>query len=106
MIAQVEYVGFRTEGKAREYTLLVKRVGDDPRSFTLAIPTEAFIAHRLRYQDAPEICFIKLQRELAGCPDGLPEAYLSVTDSDLLEYRQSHTPKGPQRRPRPVRQES
>jgi hypothetical protein len=106
MIAQVEYVGFRAQERSREYTLLVKRVGDDPRTFTLAIPTEAFLAHRLRYQDAPEICFIKLQRELAACPDGLPQAYLSVTDSDLLEYRQAHSPKAPQRRPRPKPQES
>lgn len=99
--AQVEYVGFKTDGTVREYTLRLRRTGDDSLGFIIVIPNEAFLAHRVRYQDAPEICFLKLQRELLACTEGLPQARLTVTDADLLDYRTAHTPKAPRRRPRP-----
>ena len=98
--AHVEYVGFTTKGTAREYTLRVKQAAGDSRDFTLSIPNEAFLAHRVRYQDAPDVCFLKLQRELAACEDGLPKPQMSVTDADLEEYRTAHAPKPPQRRPK------
>ena len=96
----VEYLGFTTKGTAREYMLRVRQAGGDSREFTLAIPNEAFLARRVRYQDAPDICFLKLQRELAMRDGGLPAAYLSVSDAELAEYGAAHTPKPPQRRPK------
>jgi hypothetical protein len=98
--AQVEYVGFSTRGAAREYTLRARRVaGEDLLQFTVVIPSEAFTAGRVRYQDAPEICFAKLQRELLACTEGLPAGRLIVTDADLADYRTAHT--APQRGHRP-----
>lgn len=98
---QVEYVGFKTEGTAREYALRVREVGGEPHEVTVAIPNEAFLSRRVRYQDAPEICFLKLQRELVTCGAGVrPASYLNVTDSDLEDYRVARIPKPPQRRPK------
>jgi len=101
MGTHVQYVGFAAKPKAREYTLRVRLATADPRDFTLAIANEAFLSHRVRYQDAPDICFLKLQRELAALDGGLPDAYLSISDAELEEYRVAHAPKAPQRRPRP-----
>jgi hypothetical protein len=98
--AHVEYVGFTSRGAAREYTLRVRPPAGEPHDFTLAIPNEAFPARRVRYQDAPEICFLKLQRELAACAEGLPSLRLDVSDADLEAYRLAHSPKPPQRRPK------
>jgi len=98
--AQVEYVGFAAKGAAREYTLRLRRTAADPLDFTLVIPNEAFLSHRVRYQDAPDVCFLKLQRELLACADGLPARRLGVTDAELQEYRENHAPKPPQRRPK------
>ncbi len=99
--SHVEYVGFAAKASAREYTLRVKR-GEDFHDFTLAISNEAFLSRRVRYQDAPEVCFLKLQRELLTCLEGLPSTTsLSVTDADLEEYRSNHAPRAPQRRPKP-----
>lgn len=98
--AHVEYVGFIPKGTAREYTLRVREAAGDPHDFTLVIPNEAFLSHRVRYQDAPEVCFLKLQRELAACPGSLPAPHLAVSDADLEEYRVAHAPKPPQRRPK------
>jgi hypothetical protein len=99
--AQVEYVGFTTIDTSRVYTLSV-RTGGDCRSFTLAIPSAAFIAGRVRYQDAPEICFLKLRRELdAGAQQGAA-SHFDVSDAELEEYRLAHAAKAPVRRAKPA----
>jgi hypothetical protein len=99
---RVEYVGFSVRGAAREYALRVWPNDGEPRDFTLVIPNQAFLSQRVRYQDGPEVCFLKLQRQLAACPTGLPPSHLGVTDADLEDYRITHTPKALQRRPVPT----
>jgi len=94
----VEYVEFKAGEAAREYRLRVRR-GDEVHGFTVAIPNEAFLAGRVRYQDAPDICFLKLQKELAaGEEGGLPDLALSMSDQELEDYKVSHTSKNPRRR--------
>lgn len=99
--AHVEYVGFVVTERWREYTLRLVQTGAEPRHFTLAIATAAFLSNRVRYQDAPDVCFLKLQRALDATPGVLPARRLSVSDAELAEYRVAHTPKPPTRRPRP-----
>ena len=103
--AQVEYVGFSSQESAREYTLRVRHADGRSDDFTVAIAQEAFLARRVRYQDAAEICFLKLSRALAGwesVPESAPaERRLDVTDADLDAYRDAHAAKPPVRRPRP-----
>ena len=98
--AHVEYLGFSVKGATREYTLRVRDAAGD-RDFTMTITNDAFLAHRVRYQDAPDVCFRMLQRELLACVDGQVAARLSVTEADLEEYRVAQAPKPPQRRPKP-----
>jgi hypothetical protein len=75
------------------------RRGTEFHDFTVAIPNEAFLSGRVRYQDAPDICFLKLQREIAAREDeSLPDQALSMTDQELEEYKIAHTPKSPGRR--------
>jgi hypothetical protein len=75
------------------------RQGADVHHVTVAIPNEAFLSGRVRYQDAPDLCFLKIQRELAASEEGtLPALALSMTDEELEEYRVSHAPKTPRRR--------
>lgn len=98
---QVEYVGFTARGPAREYLLRVRQPGGECHDVTLSIANEAFLSGRVRYQDAPEICFLRLQRELSEAAGGLPAHQLRVDDAELLAYREAHTHKPPARRPRP-----
>lgn len=94
----VEYQDFTAGEATRQYHLRVRR-GTESHYFTVAIPNEAFLSGRVRYQDAPDICYLKIQRELAACgEDGLPARELSLTDQELEEYRVAHTPKSPGRR--------
>jgi hypothetical protein len=95
---QVEYVDFRATEAVREYRLRVRQ-GADVHHVTVAIPNEAFLSGRVRYQDAPDICFLKIQQELAAGEEGaLPAPALEMTDQELEEYRVSHAPKTPRRR--------
>lgn len=103
MAVHVEYLGFKTANDAREYQLRA-RSGDESYDFVRAIPLSAFVSRRARFQDAPEICFLKLHRELATAEGTLPAAYLRITDSELEEYRQAHSAKPSQRGPKPVPQ--
>jgi hypothetical protein len=94
----VEYQAFTVQKTKREYHLRVRR-GTESHCFTVAIPNEAFLSGRVRYQDAPDICFSKLQREMAACgQDGVPAASFTITDQELEEYRVAHAPKIPGRR--------
>ncbi|HET7294976.1 MAG TPA: hypothetical protein VFM88_21335 [Vicinamibacteria bacterium] len=99
--AHVEYVGFTATDSTREYSLRVRHPAGQTTDFTLVIRNEAFVSRRARYQDGPDICFLKLQREVllfSGLK--LPETRLDVTDADLEEYRAAHAPRVAQRRPK------
>ena len=100
---QVEYVGFTTNERVREYTLRVRQKAAEAIEVTLSIDTQAFLDKRVRYQDEPEICFLKLQKELTASDDGRVPSRLSVVDADLAEYKAAHTPKPPRRHsPKPT----
>jgi hypothetical protein len=103
---QLEYLGFKSGEATRDYRMLVRNPDGTSAEFTIVIDQKAFLAHRVRYQDGAEICYWKLQRELTAwglAPDGGPPASRqSVTDADLLEFKDAHQPK-PRRLAPPVR---
>jgi hypothetical protein len=99
--ARVEYVGFTVGELEREYTLRVWAASGAAHDFQVAIANEAFLTRSVRYQDAPEVCFIKLNRELLACGDALPALRLAVSRAELEEYRTAHAPKPAKRRPKP-----
>jgi hypothetical protein len=86
----VQYVGFQAKPFAREYTFHVRKAGED-REFTLNIENEAFVSHRARYQDAPDICAQRLQAELAAHANHPPETQYVITGAELDVYRASRT---------------
>ena len=87
----VQYVGCKADANGRECTFSV-RDGITEREFRLSILNEAFAAQRARFQDAAEICSIRLRHELDLVPD-LSPGRLFVTDADLEAYRVAHSPK-------------
>ena len=85
----VRYVGFRSTGQGREYTMRVAD-GLSSREFVLLITHQAFAAREARFQDAPDVCSGKLRRALATEPDLLPGECMTVTAQDLLDYHGDH----------------
>ena len=98
-LALIRYVGFKCTDAGREYSLQVFGEGD-PRLFTFVIPHAAFADKTARFQDAPDLCFAKLQRELAA--DALPTSGVTcvLTAADLAEYRDAQARRSPERKRR------
>lgn len=94
-----EYLGFTVDERCRTYRLRVRQPDGASREFTVSIANRAFLANRVRYQDAPEICFLKLERELIAQGDEMRQSLLEVSDEELDEYRRSHTKKPSSHRP-------
>lgn len=89
----LQYVGFETKGALREYAFSLRGLGGESSSYFVTIPNEAFSAHRASYQDAPAICSLKLHREFATQAGHPSSSTFSVTDAELADYKDAHTPK-------------
>jgi hypothetical protein len=87
----VEYVSFRSGAERREY-LLRSHVGPEIHEHTIGIAHAAFVTGRIRFQDGPEICYLKLMRELEAAADNIPPAdSFIITDAELVDYVTAHT---------------
>jgi len=86
----VQYVGFEAKSLEREYSFIVRRALNETSQFTLTIGNEAFGSRRVRFQDAPGICSLRLQRELAVFGDHPPQAHYRISEKDLDDYRSAH----------------
>jgi hypothetical protein len=100
----VQYVGFESKTLFREYTFAVRAEDAETRQYTLSITHEAFASHRARYQDAPDICLLKLRRELATAENHPVDTNFIVTDIELADYHDKRKEK-PARSFQPRREE-
>lgn len=89
----VQYVRFEAKALVREYTFAVREASADAREFTLTIANQAFNERRVRYQDAPDICSLRLRQELAANSNAPLSSHFRITDDDLEQYRSSHAPR-------------
>lgn len=93
----VRYVGFRSTEEGREYTCRVND-GLGQRMFLLFITHKAFASGETRFQDAPDLCCARLQRELMAEPGLLPGTRLTLTAQELLDYRNVREHRAPGRK--------
>ncbi len=89
----VQYVGFEAKTLVREYSFLVRQASSETREFSITIVNEAFTSRRLSYQDGPNICSLKLHRELAAFANDLPKSHFRISEAELTEYHDAHAPK-------------
>jgi len=82
----VRYLGFESATDGRRYKLQVG-AGDGARVFVFVIPHAAFAAREARFQDAPDLCFARLQRELESDAALVPGPPLVLTSVDFADYR-------------------
>ena len=90
--AIVQYLGFQSKLLAREYTFQVREAGAE-REFTLNIANEAFLSHRVQYQDAPAICSQRLLIELAAHANHPQETQYIITSAEIEAFRAARTEK-------------
>lgn len=91
----LQYLGFVSQPLDREYTFSVREPACEPREYTLTIANSAFDARRARFQDAPDICSLRLRRELAASNNHPARTHFSISDAELEDYRGAHAPRKP-----------
>lgn len=89
----VQYIGFEAKALVRVYSFVVRQALNETSEFTLTILNEAFDSRRVRYQDAPEICSLRLHRELATYSNHPPKTHYRISEIELDEYRNAHALK-------------
>ena len=89
----LQYVGFATKGTVREYTFSLRGSGGESAEYFVTIANDAFVSHHVRYQDAPDICSLRLHREFAAKTDYPPSTRFCITDAELADYKDAHAPK-------------
>lgn len=89
----VQYVGFVSKPRVREYTFSVKEGANKAREFQFTISNDVFLSNRARYQDAPDICSHRLHLELAGTANHPEKTHYTITDAEIDDYRTAHAPK-------------
>jgi hypothetical protein len=93
MSVNAQYVGFKSKATAREYTFLVTEVSTEPLEIIFTIQNEAFSSRRLSFQNGPDICSLKLHREMADSASNPLKAHYRISEADLASYHDSHAPK-------------
>ncbi len=92
----VQFVGYEVSPLVREYRFSVRESKSEAREFTLTIANAAFNCRRARFQDAPDICSLRLRRELAADANHPANTHFQITDEELDDYRGRHSPKSSQ----------
>ena len=90
MTATTQYVGFQAKAIVREYSFLVRESSIAPYQITITILNKAFKSRRLSFQNAPDICSLKLQRELADSAISPLKSNYRISESEVDDYQNSH----------------
>jgi hypothetical protein len=93
MSVNVQYVGFEPTALAREYTFLVHNASTEPQEIIFTILNEAFSSRRLSFQNAPDICSLKLHRVMADSVNNPMKTRYKISETDLDNYRETHSSK-------------
>jgi hypothetical protein len=88
-IMVLQYLGFTSSALGREYSFVVRDTSGQLREYSVTIANEAFVSHRTRYQDGPDICSLRLRRELAADGADPSVTRFSITDSELSDYKKN-----------------
>jgi hypothetical protein len=89
----VQYVGFEAKGLMREYKFVVRGAANHTNDYFLEIDNESFSSRHVRFQDAAEICSLRLHRELAASGNQPSNSHYRIGTAELEDYRKSHSPK-------------
>jgi hypothetical protein len=91
--ALIQYVGFQLKPRGRDYSYRVVDPKNETREFILTISNQAFVDRHVPYQDAADLCYQKLQRELSAESAERPlQRHFTISDQELDEYRERNRP--------------
>ena len=89
----VQFVGYEVQTLVRAYRFSVREAKSEPREFIVSIENAAFDGRRARFQDAPDICSLRLHKELSADANHAANTHFQITEQELDDYRGRHSPK-------------
>jgi len=93
MPISIQYIGFQVQPHGRDYSYYVLDPPSASRHFTFTISHEAFAERHILYQDAADICYQKLHKEILAETGERPlQPHCTVSDQELDAYRATHRP--------------
>jgi hypothetical protein len=93
MPMSIQYAGFQVQPHGRDYSYYVLNPPAASRHFICTISHQAFAERRILYQDAADLCYQKLQREILAETGERPlPPHCVVSDQELDAYRDTHRP--------------
>ena len=89
----IQYIGFQLKPRGRDYSYRVVGPKNEIREFILTISNQSFVDRQVPYQDAADLCYQKLRKDLAAenAENPLPRHH-TISSQELDEYRQRRRP--------------
>ncbi len=79
--------------RGRDYLYLVVDRKTENREFTFTISNQSFVGAHMPYQDAADLCYQKLRRNLdLETPEQPLPRHATLSDQDLEEYLEKRRP--------------
>jgi hypothetical protein len=90
---QIQYLGFQLKPRGRDYLYLVLDPKSQNREFTFTISNQSFTEKKVPYQDAADLCYQKLRKDLdlETAEQPLPR-HCTLSDFELEQYLEKHRP--------------
>ena len=83
---KLRYLGVSVLAGRREYSFVIR--DEEERRFTLVVCDADFASKRISFQEAPDLCYQKLEAALKA--DDSVEGPVLVTAEDVIRYREGH----------------
>lgn len=87
---QLRYLGTIPGPDYSEYGFQIENPDKTVRLLILTVANSVFLTRQLLVQEAPDLCYQKLLAYLRDTTDGPAEEYISVSESDITDYRAFH----------------
>ncbi len=100
VVLQLRYLGVIPRPGHREYGFSIEDKNKGTRQVVLSIDDGLFRARNLMFQEAPDLCYQKVLMDLRNESPGVPiRSRMSVSESDVEQYRDAHPIRKSRNRP-------
>ena len=89
-VPQLSYLGVISQPERSEYHFRIINEDLTARLLVLTIAHSVFLTKQLMIQEAPDLCFQKVLADLRSESPALLQDIVSINESDIAHYRDSH----------------
>lgn len=97
-LPQISYLGVMAGQECSEYGFRITNDDKSTRLLILSIANTIFLSKQLLVQEAPDLCYQKALANRDGEPMNTVEESITITESDIAQYRVAHPNAAMQRK--------